>query len=59
MSKSTVEDAIEASVKLLQDIGRALRANDDELLKKFCKRADSSARELDSARQQMHSNWDE
>jgi hypothetical protein len=57
MSKWNVEQAIRNSIKFLEDIGDAVRLKNDEKLKKLCKDADDEARDLERARQEMHSHW--
>ena len=59
MSKYNVEQTIYHSIKLLEDIDQAVRLNDDAKLRKLCGEAGRSARELEKARGEMHSHWED
>jgi hypothetical protein len=59
MSKADVERAMDSVVEFLEDIGDAVRLNDDAKMKELCGAAARNARDLKAARQQMHSYWQE
>jgi len=59
MSKSLVERKIKSSIETLEMIHRKLKATQDAELQKLGRQAREASYELESARLEMHSHWEE